>query len=385
MQGYNCIIVYNENRNKLLFCKRTKEPYQGLYNLVGGKIDNGEDGFIAAYRELYEEIGIGREQIKLSHMMDFTYYNQECYIEVYVGVLKSNIILVQEAHPLVWLDINENFYDTDRFAGEGNIGHMIEQVRCYGLGKEEQLNIINKIQKELDTSSISIGVDGCKGGWIAAVINEGKLIIDKYIQIDHIVNAYPNFDEFLVDMVIGLQSTKEHIRPDSYARKIIRERASTIFPAPSRQAVYANSVAEAYNENERILGKKFTPLTVGIIPKMKEIDLFLQNKPQLKNKIKESHPEVCFAKLNGGTVLSKKSEIEGFEYRLEILSQFLPNITKADVAAAAKRFKCNVDDIIDAICLAVTANIVYQGNYDTIPNHPMKDETGLLMQMVIPK
>ena len=50
MQGYNCIMVYSQDESKLLFCKRTKDPYKGLYNLVGGKIENGEDGFEAAYR-----------------------------------------------------------------------------------------------------------------------------------------------------------------------------------------------------------------------------------------------------------------------------------------------------------------------------------------------
>ena len=133
MQGYNCIMVYSQSGSNLLFCKRTKDPYQGLYNLVGGKIESGEDGFSAAYRELYEETGIDQNHIKLHHMMDFTYYNQDCYVEVYVGYLSSNIDLKEEAHPLVWLDVNENFFDSTRFAGEGNIGHMVEQVRCYGI------------------------------------------------------------------------------------------------------------------------------------------------------------------------------------------------------------------------------------------------------------
>jgi len=31
---------------------------------------------------------------------------------------------------------DENFFDLDRFAGEGNIGHMIEQVKDYGEGAE---------------------------------------------------------------------------------------------------------------------------------------------------------------------------------------------------------------------------------------------------------
>lgn len=33
-------------------CKRTKEPYKGMFNLVGGKIDKENDGLNEAYREL---------------------------------------------------------------------------------------------------------------------------------------------------------------------------------------------------------------------------------------------------------------------------------------------------------------------------------------------
>lgn len=134
MQGYNCIMVYSRMKDKLLFCKRTKDPYKGLYNLVGGKIEAGEEGFHAAYRELEEETGINRIQISLSHMMDFTYYNQKCYVEVYAGILVEEVALQEELHPLEWLDTNEDFFSMDRFAGEGNIGHMVEQVNCYGMG-----------------------------------------------------------------------------------------------------------------------------------------------------------------------------------------------------------------------------------------------------------
>lgn len=138
MQGYNCIMVYHQDGDKLLFCKRTKSPYLGLYNLVGGKIESGEDGFHAAYRELYEETGIDRDSIQLHHMMDFNYYNQKCYVEVYVGSLSTSVELKEEAHPLEWLDVNENFFDDHRFAGEGNIGHMVEQVKCYGVGPKQK-------------------------------------------------------------------------------------------------------------------------------------------------------------------------------------------------------------------------------------------------------
>lgn len=139
MQGYNCIMIYNKNKDAILFCKRAKEPYLGLYNFVGGKIEAGESGINAAYRELYEETGISEADVKLHHMMDFTYYNQNCYMEVYVGFLDRDVTLTQELHPLSWLTLDENFFDSAKFAGEGNIGHMVEQVRIYGAGKQELL------------------------------------------------------------------------------------------------------------------------------------------------------------------------------------------------------------------------------------------------------
>lgn len=139
MQGYNCIIIYNQYKDKLLFCKRRKDPYKGQYNFVGGKIETKEDGFNSAYRELEEETGIKENQIQLSHMMDFTYYNQNCYVEVYVGQLEIEPNLKEEQHPLYWLDVNENFFDVNRFAGEGNIGHMLEQAKQFGLRKRKEV------------------------------------------------------------------------------------------------------------------------------------------------------------------------------------------------------------------------------------------------------
>lgn len=141
MQGYNCIIIYNKDESRLLFCKRIKDPYEGKFNLVGGKIEPGEEGFHAAYRELFEETGIGSDDVNLSHMMDFTYYNQDCYVEVYVGTLNKNVVLKPEVHPLHWLDIETNFFDLETFAGEGNIGHMMEQIKDYGRGIEQGQNI----------------------------------------------------------------------------------------------------------------------------------------------------------------------------------------------------------------------------------------------------
>ena len=50
-----------------LFCKRQKDPYNGLNNIVGGKVESGDTSEGAGYRELQEETGITRQEIRLYH------------------------------------------------------------------------------------------------------------------------------------------------------------------------------------------------------------------------------------------------------------------------------------------------------------------------------
>ncbi len=129
MKKYNCIIILNKEKDNLLFCKRISDPYKGLYNFVGGKIEDNETSVEAAYRELAEETGITCFDTKLEPFMDFIWHMHNIHMEVYVGVLNKDIVLKPEKHPLHWLDFNRNFFDMNVFAGEGNIGHMIEILK----------------------------------------------------------------------------------------------------------------------------------------------------------------------------------------------------------------------------------------------------------------
>ncbi len=132
MQGYNVIAVINEDSSAWLMCKRLKEPYLGQYNLVGGKIEPGEDGLDAAYRELFEETGITREDIRLTHLLDYTFYIDECYVEVYVGKLHKEIDVHGDENELHWLDFDENYFNTSKFAGEGSLGQILEHIQYWG-------------------------------------------------------------------------------------------------------------------------------------------------------------------------------------------------------------------------------------------------------------
>lgn len=230
-----------------------------------------------------------------------------------------------------------------------------------------------------------IGVDGCKGGWIIAALNNGELILEKHPSINSIINRYPVYDEFLIDMAIGLRDDPAKLRPDDIARKELSPRGSTLFPIPSRSAVYAETEEDQKQANLRTLGKSLPMQTINIIPKIREMDEFLEANPKYKNRMFESHPELSFARLKGEVLLSKKKEFEGFEERRSILAYCLPKISLPDFRLKAKEMKCNPDDLLDAVCLAVTAALKASGKCETIPADPDTDEKGLLMQLTIPK
>ena len=131
MKKLNVILVYNKEQNKILMCKREKEPYKGKYNLVGGKVELGEDILSSAYRELQEETGITKNDIKLAHLMNIEYKMDDFELEVFVGKLNKDIKLVEEVNKLYWIDKSEDFFDYEKYAGEGNIGHMILHAEKY--------------------------------------------------------------------------------------------------------------------------------------------------------------------------------------------------------------------------------------------------------------
>ena len=132
---YNCIVAFNKTRDAVLFCKRMKDPYKSLYNFVGGKVEPGEDSEEAAYRELEEETGITRRQIQIYRLMDIRYYYQDFDLELYVGQLEDDVVLKEETNPLIWLSLDENFTDKNKFAGEQNIAHIINVALKYPIPK----------------------------------------------------------------------------------------------------------------------------------------------------------------------------------------------------------------------------------------------------------
>ncbi len=125
MDKYCVILIYNKDKSKILMCHRIKKPYMGLKNFVGGKIEKGESAVEAAYREMTEETGITKDDISLQHIMSSTYIKMEYVLEIFAGQLKRDVKVYGDENPLHWIDAGENFFDTAKYAGDGNLGHII--------------------------------------------------------------------------------------------------------------------------------------------------------------------------------------------------------------------------------------------------------------------
>lgn len=141
MRKLNLIVVFDSDLEKVLLCIRAKEPYKGLYNFVGGKVEENETNDEAAYRELFEETGISNKDIKLDHFMDLNYFKYENNIQVYYGILQHEVTLVEEKNKLEWVTINKELLDNSKFAGNYNIPHIIRQIKVY-LKDENDIKLI---------------------------------------------------------------------------------------------------------------------------------------------------------------------------------------------------------------------------------------------------
>ena len=134
---YNCSIVFSPDGTRILMCRRMKDPFIGKLNLVGGRREEGESALDGAYRELYEETGITREDICLRPLMELDYPFLGYDLEIFFGFLKEERKLTEEVNPLIWVSADDDFADMERYAGAGNITHMVNIIRMYRRELEE--------------------------------------------------------------------------------------------------------------------------------------------------------------------------------------------------------------------------------------------------------
>ncbi len=115
------------------------------------------------------------------------------------------------------------------------------------------------------------GIDGCRGGWVAAVLGDRlELIFSE--TLEEMRELVTSSTLTLIDMPMGLKSEGEGERVyDVEARKFLKRRKMSIFPVPCRQAVYSESYSNANEINRKILGKGLSKQSYNLFSKIREV------------------------------------------------------------------------------------------------------------------
>jgi predicted RNase H-like nuclease len=105
-----------------------------------------------------------------------------------------------------------------------------------------------------------IGVDGCRAGWITVTKRDAEFEFGVFGTMSRLLDGAPQAELVLVDIPIGLPWKQCPSRPcDTAPRKKLRApRASSLFPAPSRAAARADSLAMAQHHNQAEVGRKLS-------------------------------------------------------------------------------------------------------------------------------
>ncbi len=234
--------------------------------------------------------------------------------------------------------------------------------------------------------ALFIGVDGCRGGWFAVSLDETlHWQAEVFPDLQNLWRRHKRASLILIDMPIGLKTRgTEERKCDKMGRKILgRKRGSSIFSVPARKAVQAKNYTQASFINRQLTGKGLSRQTWGIVPRIREMDLFMRRKAKLQGIIRESHPEICFWALAGKITEHRKGVRKGYEERLNILRYRL-NVVQDIIHYSMKEYRREEvarDDILDALALVLIAFEGY-GKLISIPEEPEYDEKNLRMEMV---
>lgn len=208
--------------------------------------------------------------------------------------------------------------------------------------------------------AIVAGVDGCKAGWVAVVLRDGRFERARLARtFRELLDAEPEVAAWGVDIPIGLTDGAPR-EADTFARTFVAPLRSSVFPTPPRAVVEAKSYPDAARLCTELTGRGLSRQSFGLSVKILEVDAF-RDDPS----IYEVHPEVSFRALAGEPLRERKKSWAGQARRLELLAG-AGIVLPADLGEAARATP--PDDVIDAAAAAWSANRIANGAASHLPD-----------------
>jgi predicted RNase H-like nuclease len=218
------------------------------------------------------------------------------------------------------------------------------------------------------------GVDGCRIGWVMV----GRDLASGALSV-HVAPRFadlPNGQAAVaIDMPIGLSEDGPR-GCDTQARRLLPGRASSVFPVPARPMLAFGCYPDA-NAWGKARGRGLSKQAWNLMPRLKDLDETLRSVDQ--NRVFEAHPELAFARLNGGVPPPPKRLAEGIARRIALLRRAgLKGLART---LAAKPRGVGVDDLLDAAVLTLTAERIVKGEGVRLIGTPERDARGLRMEI----
>ncbi len=179
-----------------------------------------------------------------------------------------------------------------------------------------------------------------------------------------------------VDMPIGLPATGPR-HCDQEARDLLGAARSRVFLHLRRPLLGFAHDYQAANQWAKKDGKGLSVQAFHILPKIREIDEWIA--PRRQARLKEAHPELAFARLNGGDPLPSKATPLGLRARKRLLRDAgfvgLDGMLREVKGGGAKP-----DDLLDACALTLTARRIAAGKAICLDSGA-RDRRGLKMEI----
>jgi predicted RNase H-like nuclease len=236
-----------------------------------------------------------------------------------------------------------------------------------------------------------IGVNWASNGWFGVVLgDDDSFETDHFPTIWSLWKVHSDADRIAITIPIGLPSESRR-SCDVAAKQKLGPRGGSVFHAPIREAVYQQNLEAAKRLNERA-GYSIQNQTWSIVPRIREVDEFLDANPGAKDRLFETHPELCFHSLNGREPVASKTTAEGIDRRKALLADEHPAAMTIHedsrdryLAPNHASFLRGEDDILDALVAAVTARRPADER-SRLPERsdPPRDARGLPMQVIYP-
>jgi len=222
----------------------------------------------------------------------------------------------------------------------------------------------------MTTGQPVLGVDGCRGGWVGALLAGDRVELVTGASIAELMDTVtPGPAVVGIDIPIGLPDAGSRLADVAARRELPVGRKSSVFPTPVRSAVSATTWQEANHENRRASGAGLSHQGFHLCRKIAEVDVWVRAGVGVP--VLEVHPEVSFVAMGADTVPSKKTA-EGRTTRLAALR------AAGLVLPEARRTPAyDVDDLLDACAVAWTARRHARGQSRALPDPPERFSDGL--------